>query len=579
MRHSSPRAISVSDVNLSDEPTVPMVSTQSPDDAWHALADALPHAIWTQDADGAFDFANAAWRAYTRIASELMTLDDWAAIIAPDDYEQTVTTLLAALDDGAPFEAEVRIRPMDAGDDGYRWHLIRSTPVLVDGRVERWVGIATDVDLRRRTNDGLQVLSRASSLFLESLALATTLQSVATIVTESLADFCLVYETDEDGTVRPVAQSHRDPHAPVAIELLAEHLRQQPGYAPHPVLGVIASGRPVLVTRVDDAWIAANAASPEHGAFMRAMGHRSIIFVPIVAGERCLGALTLVRTSRVGGRGDMRHYDSLDVSFAEELGRRAGIAIENARRFERESRISAAFQRASLPTLPPRVGALAIDAFYRPGRDEATVGGDWYDAYELADGRIAITIGDVLGKGLGAAVTMARLRYAMQVASDADPDPNAMLAAADRALRREGSDAYATAIAAIYDAHAATLSFAVAGHPGPALRLSDGSVEVYERPGMLLGLWRNREAPDPHAIAMPAGATLVFYTDGLVEITRDIDTGTALLREAMARRGVLDQPLPAAALVDAVLAGRAPHDDIAVIVARPLERARNGANA
>jgi serine phosphatase RsbU (regulator of sigma subunit) len=145
------------------------------------------------------------------------------------------------------------------------------------------------------------------------------------------------------------------------------------------------------------------------------------------------------------------------------------------------------------------------------------------------------------------------------------PEPRAMLDVADRTIRDELADTYATALAGILDPVARTFTFASAGHPGPWLRRAGGGIEEFAAPGTMLGLRTPGEAATAE-IALEAGASLVFFTDGLIEGTHDIDAGYASLRAAMSDVKLFATDDPAEALVERILDGNAPRDDIAVLV-------------
>jgi serine phosphatase RsbU (regulator of sigma subunit) len=248
----------------------------------------------------------------------------------------------------------------------------------------------------------------------------------------------------------------------------------------------------------------------------------------------------------------------------EELGRRAGTALFNARIYERERRIADSLQAASLPrSLPERPG-MRIDADYRPGSAEATIGGDWYDAFVLADGRVAISVGDVVGHGLLAAITMTKLRQAMQAAAMVDANPETMLRVANDTILVHDPGAHATALAGILDMKRRTFDFACAGHPGPLLRTADGSIEEIDCRGIPLGFTENVRYAKT-TIDVPASATFVAFTDGLVEATRDILAGYDMLRGALTEERVRTAPSPAKAIADFVLAGVDARDDVAVL--------------
>jgi PAS domain S-box-containing protein len=236
---------------------------------------------------------------------------------------------------------------------------------------------------------------------------------------------------------------------------------------------------------------------------------------------------------------------------------------------ERERRIAVTLQEAMLPQTLPQRADLRLDAYYSPGNSEATIGGDWYDAFELPDGRIVLTIGDVLGKGLVAAVTMGRIRQAMRAVAPFDARPHALLRAADYTVRTDSAglaDSYATALAGVYDAANRTFTFASAGHPGPILRRPDGTVEQLNGSGTLLGL-RGADQEATIVVRVTPGSALLFVTDGILERTRDIDDGIRRVCAAMRRDVVMGSANPARALADDVLAGERATDDIAILYA------------
>jgi serine phosphatase RsbU (regulator of sigma subunit) len=291
---------------------------------------------------------------------------------------------------------------------------------------------------------------------------------------------------------------------------------------------------------------------------------RSVIYVPIRS--QLDGTIRGAMACILAGSDPRVMYTAEDLRFAEEVAVRAGLAFDNARAYEREKRIAVTLQAASLPKALPTIDHLYLSADYRPGKSEATIGGDWYDAFALDNGCVAITVGDVLGNGLAAAVTMGRLRQSMRVVATLIAEPNAMLDAADRTVRGESDETYATALAGVFDPRTHQFTFASAGHPSPVLRHPDGRIEEFDVPGMMLGL-RPGTSLQTFTIDVTPGSTLVFFTDGLTEATRDIDEGHRRLHAAMADADVARADNPAHALVEHVLMGRPPTDDIAVLVA------------
>jgi PAS domain S-box-containing protein len=257
-----------------------------------------------------------------------------------------------------------------------------------------------------------------------------------------------------------------------------------------------------------------------------------------------------------------------DEALLADLAARAAVAIENAQLYEREHRVAMTLQRAMLPAVLPHVPGLEFDAVYYPGLTEAEIGGDWYDAFALDDGRVVISIGDVTGRGLTAAVIMGRMRQAIETLSTYESDPGRLLDAVDKVLRRAHPEAIVTALVGVVEPATRTLAYATAGHPTPIVRAPDGSVRHLPGRGLPLGL-RDGGEPPTMSIELPAGSLTVFFTDGLVEATRDIGEGERRLVAALLDPAI-DEGSPAAALVAHVLGGEGVHDDVAVLTLRLL---------
>jgi len=232
------------------------------------------------------------------------------------------------------------------------------------------------------------------------------------------------------------------------------------------------------------------------------------------------------------------------------------------RRFEVAHRVSEAFQEASLPATLPVVPGVRFSALYRAGRREATVGGDWYDALQLLDGRVLVSVGDVAGSGLGAAITMVAVRQAIRGAAQIHADPLIILEAADRTLRQEAPERMVTAFVGVYDPITGELAYASAGHPSPFLRSASGLVSELPAPGLPLGVRRKGDS-EARSVMLEAGSVFVCYTDGLVESTHDLVAGERRLRAAIAK---LDPRADGAAerVARAALAGPA-RDDVAIL--------------
>jgi serine phosphatase RsbU (regulator of sigma subunit)/anti-sigma regulatory factor (Ser/Thr protein kinase) len=239
-----------------------------------------------------------------------------------------------------------------------------------------------------------------------------------------------------------------------------------------------------------------------------------------------------------------------------------------------ERKVTQRFQQAALPRLLPRVPGLTFGAFYQPGMDEAQVGGDWYDALQLADGRVVFSIGDVCGSGLDAAVAMSTVRHTFRGAAQINPDPAVMLDAAHRTLLAESQESIVTAFIGVFDPITSLVTYASAGHPHPFLRAADGSIAELPSTGVPLGLPFNVERT-VNLVSLPLGSLLVLYTDGLTEATHDPIAGEAVVRRAIASDAVRSSSNVALAIHDAVIENVSP-DDVAILTIAHV--ARDAAN-
>ncbi|HEV2358541.1 MAG TPA: MASE1 domain-containing protein [bacterium] len=286
--------------------------------------------------------------------------------------------------------------------------------------------------------------------------------------------------------------------------------------------------------------------------------HGARAAVPLLTRGSALGVLYM-------NFGAPRSFDGDEMTFILTLAHQCAQAVERARLYEREHRVAETFQRALLPVAIPQVPGLAVDAVYQPGAHESDVGGDWYDVFRLPSGGLAVSIGDVAGRGLAAAVVMAELRQTIRAAALDQGDPAGVLTQASQALAlAHGRDAMATAIVGIFDPVTSAFSYATAGHPGPVLAAPGEDPRILPTGGVPLGYLHMQSVPS-WTVRLPQGALLVLYTDGLIEHSRDVVAGQdavvlAAQREMMAPSG--DRP---GAILRRVVGDRQSGDDAAVI--------------
>ncbi len=263
-------------------------------------------------------------------------------------------------------------------------------------------------------------------------------------------------------------------------------------------------------------------------------------------------------------------YGAFAIRAAARLAEQERTAAEERREraelhaaYEAEKRVADTLQEAFTQRPLPLLEPLRFSASYVPATEGTKVGGDWYDAMALPNNRVLFAIGDVTGHGIEAAVTMNRARQSLISAALLDADPASMLSRVNAEIARQGSR-LVTAIAGIADARTYDFAFAIAGHPPPILLEPGRSPRFLECGSVPLGALAFAGYVTRRVQSVP-GATLVLYTDGAVEHSRDVLAGEALLLEAAAQaaeRGEYDQ---AAFIHRAIFANRAVGDDVAIL--------------
>ncbi|MFB7758804.1 ATP-binding SpoIIE family protein phosphatase [Streptomyces xiamenensis] len=442
----------------------------------------------------------------------------------------------------------------------------------------------------------LTLLSDASSRIGSTLDVRRTADELTEVAVPRLADLVTVdlYDSVLRGeeprtqrfpgpvTLRRVAQRSVLDGIPEVMLDIGESL-EYPSESPHG-RAVAASGE--YRARVLDAEAVADwfARDPERAERVREYGVHSGVVVPLRARGATLGVAMFVRHRRP------EDFDQADLLLAEEIGARAAVCLDNARRYTHERSTSLTLQRSLLPRGRPDLAAVEVASRYLPADSMAGVGGDWFDVIPLSGARVALVVGDVVGHGLHASATMGRLRATVRTLADIDLPPDELLTHLDDVVIRmrgenEQPDDWpeepggpgepggvvtpetgATCLYAVYDPVSRICALARAGHPAPALVRPDGAVEMIDLPaGPPLGL--GGLPFESVEITLSEGSVLALYTDGLLESYRqDLDQGLAELSQLLAR--------PAASLdatCDMVLKSLVDEhhtDDIALLLAR-----------
>jgi anti-sigma regulatory factor (Ser/Thr protein kinase) len=317
-----------------------------------------------------------------------------------------------------------------------------------------------------------------------------------------------------------------------------------------------------------DRWLNWNTTRAER---VREFGVHSTMSVPIQARGQTLGVAVLTRYRRPDP------FTPDDVLLAEEITARAAVCIDNARRFSRERETALALQRSLLPRSLPRTAAVDAASRYLPAA-RAGVGGDWFDVIPLSGMRVAMVVGDVVGRGIQASATMGRLRTAVRTLADIDLAPDELLTHLDDLVVRlsveagsEGSpgEVGATCLYAVYDPVSRRCTLARAGHPAPVMLKPGGMPREVDLPaGPPLGLGG---LPFESAeLSLPEGTVLSLFTDGLIESReRDADASRGLLCDALA---VPSDSLEESCdrVLHALLPSGGSSDDVALLLARTL---------
>ena len=397
------------------------------------------------------------------------------------------------------------------GDE--RWMLVKSTPVRdVDGDVAMAVNIIEDVTDARRTEYHQRFLAGASKLLSASLDVDATLERAAAALVPEIADWCWVDVPDERGRLvrRAVAV---DPDRADEVAALRDAIGSGP--AGTEAARVLDDGRPRLHARVDEELLQGWASGAALDTLRRA-GLRSVLTVPLVAGTRVVGTMTM-GTDRSG-----RALGELELALAEELGIRAGVATENARLHATRTHIATTLQRSLLPPRLPAVPGMTISARFRAAGEATEVGGDFYDLFPVSEGWMVI-MGDVTGKGPEAAAITSLARYTMRTAAGYERSPAGVLERLNATLvvdpdRRRLCTVVCARIIARPDGHA-VVTVAGAGHPPPFV-LRGGHAERVAVAGPLLGAFEGVGWMETEVDLAP-GESLVLYTDGVTDASNE----------------------------------------------------------
>ncbi len=365
---------------------------------------------------------------------------------------------------------------------------------------------------RRRRAQRLALLAEAGAAFARTLDYRTTLAEVAKLAVPRLADCCIVDVVEATG-LHQLAAVHVEPEKLTAVAELERRYPSDPDEPRSAVGEVLRSGRATLVAEVDEQFLGPLSRDEAHREGVMRLGMRSLIIAPLTARGRTLGAITLIIDS------SDRRYDDQDLATARGLADRAALAIDNARLHQAQIEIATTLQRSLLPTHLPTIAGVELATRYMAAAEGVEVGGDFYDVW-LLDGGFGVAMGDVSGKGAGAASMTALARHTLRVASLHEPTPSRVLRVLNGEIQRHGAPGmFCTAIclhATADPGGGLHVTIAHAGHPPALVRRRDGVTEEVGVAGTLLGV-REQVMMNDTQMRLAAGDALVLYTDGVTE--------------------------------------------------------------
>jgi PAS domain S-box-containing protein len=534
------------------------------EERYRALVQGGAQIVWVASPDGQMLEDSAEWRWITGQTVEEFLGNGWLDSIHPEDRERVEREWHESLRAGRIFDDRFRMR---ARAGSYRHYDVRAVPIERDGKIAEWVGACTDVtsqreaeEMRGRLTDQLSAAALRTARLQQATAMlaeALEVEQVVEVITEvgrtaigALRSAVALLDDDKLG-LRVVNPSGLAPTGPdgAGVRLTLD--------TPSVMTRAIATRRPVLIADPEE--LRAQFDS-EPAAVANTGDEQAWVGLPLLAAGMPLGALRF-------SFGKPRTILEEERVFLEALAGQCALAVERAEMYEKEHLAAVTLQRSLLPGELPSVPGLALDARYLPRSTD--VGGDWYDVFRLPDRRLAVTVGDVMGKGLLAAAGMGRVRNALRALALTDPRPAAVLAGLDRLFTATELEEQVTTVTyLVIDPETGEGQAGNAGHM-PTLLMTPGALPVLDsaEAGTPLG-WASPRRQ--HAFRLPPGSTAVFYSDGLVENrVRGLDAGLDELVRIAADAPADLHEAPGRLLqylLDNMLAGHEQDDDVTVLV-------------
>jgi serine phosphatase RsbU (regulator of sigma subunit) len=416
----------------------------------------------------------------------------------------------------------------------------------------------------RKHRRRLKFLIDATASFDTTLDPSEALRNVAQAAVPELAELCVIYLLDRDGSIESTVAAGIDAALAREVERVREEVPLDLA-GPHPVAQVLRTGEPrVVADLTDQAALAQVVESDEHQQLMRDAGSRSAAVFPMVARGRTHGAIAFLHV------GNDERYERGVLDVLADLSDRAALAFDNARLYAERSYVAHTLRRSLMPSVLPLIPGLELASFFRPMGAGSEVGGDFYDAFGDEQG-CWLMVGDVCGKGAEAAALTGFLRHTTVAYAREQTSPGAVLSRVNRVMLDqdfEGRFATAILVHLRFAGSEAQVTVASAGHPAALIARAGGAACEWGNRGALLGIFDDPVIEEASIVLQP-GDSLALYTDGLLEAHAPDRTVTA---QQMIER--LQQRAPAVAedTIDALLGlvelDDRVRDDIAILIAR-----------
>jgi len=486
-------------------------------EAWRAAADTMPGMIFTARADGTVEFVNRRWIEFTGLAEEAVLDLAWRTIVHPDDLAPSVAILMRALQTRSEMMLEARVR---RSDGEYVWMHVSAAPMLdVNGKIIRWYGTAIDIDALKRAD---QALREREALLIDS-------ERRFRVLAEAIPVIC--WTADAEGWI--------DWYNRRWYEYTGQTPDEASGW------GWQAAHHPDDFLEVMRRWPHSISTGEPFEMEYRLRRHDGLFHWFLTRAEPLRDASGTI----------VRWYGSnIDIDAQKKA-------------LERTKRIAETLQDVFLPKELPKPPGMRLDAVYLPAERDALVGGDWFDAFELPDGRLGFSIGDVAGHGLSASVVVGRLRQAIFTLAQRMNDPAKILEETDRILRRQDPETLVTALVGFVDQKRVSLTYASAGHPPPMIAYARSRPATPLPTGALpLGIGDALGVVN-HVAPVRPDAVVALYTDGFVEFSHDVLGTEQRLAEAVALVvGNTSIQRPAMAVKELIFRGRPTLDDAALML-------------